>query len=226
MTVRTLATCSLLLFASLIPAVAGAQETDAVEESENDRVRYLLRAGGTWADLRGRVEFDDQGAVPFESDFGFSVGAAVEVRVAGAFSIQPEALIVRRFAQVGGQEDTAGPSSKLSSHYLELPVYLKWYPSGRTGARGSVVLGVVPAIRLGATREIRDGNMIEDVPADDLLAPVDWSIGIGGGFEFSEAFANFTIDLRYVHGFTDMNAPDSSVSARWSTVQLVIGIAF
>lgn len=206
-------------------ADGAAVELALPDAEEPDRLRFLFRAGATWADLRGQLTFADIGVVPFEADFGFAVGFGMEFLLADGVSVQPEISIVRRFSQVG-VPTRDGRQSKLSTHYLELPVYLKWYPGGREGSRGNLVLGPVPGLLLGATREIRDGNQIQDVEARALLADLDWAIGVGGGFEFSEAFANFTVDMRYVHGLTDMNAPEIATTARWSTVRVVVGIAF
>lgn len=234
-TIRRVLFPILLATLSWAAPVAGQEpEPDPIEAEierlvdaalEPDRLRFLFRAGGTWADLRGLVVLDARGPVPFERDFGFAVGAAAELRLSHHLSLQPEVLIVRRFARVGA-EPPGARQSKLSSHYLELPLHVKWYPGGRDGPRGNFVVGPMPALLLGATREIRDGNRIEEPDIRELLADLDWSLSVGGGFEFSEAFANFTVDLRYVHGLTDMNAPGTEAAARWSTLQLLVGIAF
>lgn len=207
------------------PAPAGEADPLASRESGRDSTRFLVRVGATFADLRGELTFEDRPAT-FETDFGFAIGVGLELSVSDAVSVQPEAMIVRRFTQVAVEGGDGSESSSLSAHYLTLPVYLKWYPGGRRGSRGNLTVGAVPAILLTASREVRSEGGIGEVPIDASVADFEWGLGFGGGFEFSELFANFTVDVRYVHGLKDMNETRGTDSARWRTLEMVIGVAF
>jgi hypothetical protein len=187
-------------------------------------VRFGLKAGATWSTLRGELTFDDTGNVPFSGDFGFAVGASVEIPISRKLSIQPAAFMVRKFSQIELKVPEVVERQKLGVNYLELPLLIKWYPGNRSGVQGNLAIGAMPSFRMGATREIRTGNAVADVDADSLVNEVDWAIVVGGGFEFAELWGAFTVDLRYSHGLRNIAAAEDAGPARWSVVQMVVGI--
>lgn len=218
---------ALVVVALAVPAVAGAQEQaggQAVEEF--DQFRLVFRAGASFAHLRGELAFDDVGPSTFEPDFGFAAAAGVEFRLTRHVSFQPEAVIVRRFTELELGDGSDVSSSKLSVNYLELPLLLKWHLQARGAVHPTVLVGPVAGIRLQASRELRRDGELAEVPVEELLEPRDWAVAVGAGFEFVEAFADFVVDLRYLHGLSEVSEDEASGSARWSGFQLTVGVVF
>lgn len=233
-----LKTSAVLVLAALLAFPALAQEGTpapppdsvddaAVPESGTEaweKVRIGLKAGATWSNLRGEFAFDDIGSVPFEGDFGFALGASVEIPIGTRWSVQPAAFLVRKFSAIRLDNADVVEGHKLSVNYIELPVLLKWYPGNRAGIQGNVVLGPMPSLRLAATRELRRGEFVIDEDASDIVNSLDWALVVGGGFEFDELLGAFTVDFRFTHGFRDIAATPSASAARWSVLQMVVGI--
>lgn len=225
---------AILALASLFSLPALAQEASAPdangepvpveEQAPWEDVRIGLKAGATWSNLRGEFAFPDLGSVPFEGDFGFAVGASIEIPIAAKWSIQPAAFLVRKFSAIRLETPDSVEGQKLGVNYVELPLLLKWYPGNRAGVQGNLVIGPMPSFRLSATREIRSGDVVSDVDANHLVNALDWAIVVGGGFEFDELLGAFTVDLRYTHGLRDIASTPSASASRWSVLQMVVGI--
>jgi hypothetical protein len=229
--VRRIPNLVCLITLLFLPTAALAQESapdamegpaEGAESAPWERVRIGLKAGATWSTLRGEFAFEEIGSVPFKGDFGFAVGVSAEIPVSTKLSLQPAAFLVRKLSRL--EVDAIQGGQKLSVNYLEFPLLLKWYPGNRAGVQGNIVIGPMPSLRTGATREIRLGNSIEDVDASDLVNGLDWAIVVGGGFEFDELLGAFTVDLRYSHGLRDVAAAPGEQAARWSVLQMVVGI--
>lgn len=207
-----------------VPAAAAAQP--GPERPKWERIRFGLKAGATWSTLRGQLEFENVGAVGFKGDFGFVAGASVEVPIGAKLALQPEAYLIRKFSELSLGVDKNVLRQKLSVNYAEFPLLLKWYPGGRAGVQGNVVVGPLASVRLGATIETRRLGTIIDTGADARIEGTDWGMLIGGGFEFAESFASLTVDLRYAHGFNNVDGTRSGALARWSVLQALVGITF
>lgn len=224
---RRLSVVVTILVLALVPALsAGAQEAadTSSEQPSGDGLRFLVRAGATGSVLRGGLQVEELGSVSFDPGYGFAAAVGVDVPVGERVSLQGELVIVRRLTRLDLPDD--GPRSKLSVNYLEIPVMLKWYPGGKSGNRVHLDAGPVPALRLGASREVREDGAIRDVASKDLFERLDWSLGLGVGFEFPELFVHFTVDIRYLHGLGAANAVPGERDARWSSLQTMIGVAF
>lgn len=221
----------LIAAAVLVPAPALGQEpeTDAEESRETGGgtgFRVGVKAGASWSVLGGSLPTPEGERSSFEGAFGFAVGASMEFRLGEKLSLQPEALIVRKHTELDLGTAAGERRDRLSVNYFEIPLLVKWYPSGRRGAQGNLVLGPTLALRMDALREIRTADSIEDVEAKDLVQADDWGITVGGGLEFHEFLWALTVDLRYFHGITNINATDSADAARWRVIYMVVGATF
>lgn len=219
----------MLLALLFVGAPAFAQEEAAPAEPQKqawEAVRIGLKAGATWSTLRGNLEFEGVGSVGFKGDYGFFAGASVEIPIGPKLSLQPEASLVRKLSELALGVPKNVLRQKLSVNYMELPLLLKWYPGGRNGVQGNLVIGPMPSVRLGATIESRELGEITDIDAGKRVKATDWGMLIGGGFEFAESFASLTIDLRYAHGFRNIDNTGSGDEARWSVLQMLVGVTF
>lgn len=201
-----------------------AQEAEGDGEPAGDGLRFVVRTGATASVLRGQLDVSGPGRVEFDVGYGFAAMAGIDVPLAERVSVQAEVGVVRRLTRL----DLAGDvvRSKLSVNYVEVPLLLKWYPAGKSGSRLHLDAGAVPAFRLAASREVRQGDAILDVPSEGLLTDNDLSVAVGLGLELSELFAHFTVDVRYLHGLSEANAAPGQRAARWSSLQALVGVIF
>lgn len=202
--------------------VAQADESDG--EPAGDGLRFVVRTGATASVLRGQLDVSGPGPVELDVGYGFAAMAGIDVPLAARLSVQAEVGVVRRLTRL----DLAGDAvrSKLSVNYVEVPLLLKWYPAGKSGSRLHLDAGAVPAFRLAASREVRQGDAILDIPSEGLLTERDLAVAVGLGLELSELFAHFTVDVRYLHGVSEANAAPVARAARWSSLQALVGVIF
>lgn len=226
---------ALALLAAPGPAFAQQQGGDTLTSDQLDEAPaplvwnkrgIIIKAGATYAHMRGELDFGEIGRHGFKGGFGFAAGVSLEIPLSAALSVQPEMLIVRKFTKID-LGDTGGElTTKLGVNYLEFPLLLKWYPGGRRGVHTNLVVGPTPAFKLAATREIRSGGEVVDVPASDLIEAFGWGLTAGVSFEFHELFSALTLDLRYNHGLTDVGRGDDPGRPRWSVVYMLVGVKF
>jgi len=190
-----------------------------------EKIRFGLKAGASWSNLRGELPIPEVGTFGFKGDFGFAAGIAFEIPFDRIFSLQPELLIIRKFAEIDLAGTDYGGTEKLSANYFEIPLLFKWYPGPRRGVIGTVTAGPTLSVRMDAFRESRtpEGN-IEDVEGKGLVKASDWGVTVGGGFEFHEFLWALTVDVRYTHGFGNVDNSGSGAQARWSTIYAMAGI--
>lgn len=201
-------------------------ESDADDPGSASGLRVGIKAGASLTTLRGELTFEQIGAVGFQADWGFDAGITFELPVSFRFSIQPEVHLVRKHSELDLGVDKNTLRSKLSVNYVELPLLLKFYPGDRSGLSTNFVVGPAASIKTEARRETRAGGEIVDDPAGDLVKELDWGLIFGVGFEFHELFGALTLDIRYNHGLTSIDAAAESTNAKWSALYMLIGVTF
>lgn len=197
---------------------------EPVQPLEWHKRGITIKAGATFADPRGQLTFAELGTHGFNGGFGFAIGASLELPLTPRFSVQPEVLLVRKFAEIDLGAVANGLKTKLGVNYMEVPVLLKWYPSGHGGVNTSFLLGAVPAFKVDATREIRLEGKVREVPVEGING-FDVAVVGGIGFEFHELFSALTLDLRYSHGLRKIADTELS-DARWNVFYMLLGVKF
>lgn len=147
---------------------------------------------------------------------GFNVGIASQFRAGEAFSVAPELLYEQRgyrvLANTGGGEATA------TFNYLSLPLMfrlhfgdiLKGYVNaGPTfsywlgGRQSSTVPGLFD-VEFSDERIVFERDTGGSPWAYDDARRLEVGAAVGGGIMLDTEGGSFLIDLRYVHGFTDL----------------------
>jgi hypothetical protein len=192
-----------------------------------EKVRFGVKAGASFANLRGELPIPDVGVFPFRGDWGFAAGLAFEIPINLKLSLQPELLVIRKHAQIDLGNNAYTGSEKLSVNYFEVPLLLKWYPGSRRGVVASLQAGPTVSVRMDALRESRKPNgAIEDIEGKTLVRATDWGLTFGGGFEFHEFIWALTLDVRYVYGLTSIDNSGSGLDARWGAAYIMAGVTW
>lgn len=146
---------------------------------------------------------------------GFNVGVATQFRAGEAFSVAPELVYEQRGYRVLASSGNA--EAKATFNYLTLPLMfrlhfgdiLKGYVNaGPTfsywlgGRQSSTVPGLFDV-------DFEDEKIVFEADGDSPWAyndarRLELGAAVGGGIMLDTEGGSFLIDLRYVHGFTDM----------------------
>lgn len=152
-------------------------------------------------------------------------GIFLQVPLAGAVSIQPEILFVRK-----GFEDSSSPGSELRLDYVQVPLLLQFHvvPAGPVSPR--VYFG--PSLSFEAACTIAgsdiEGTQTEADCADQGVDTenADFGLAFGGGLDVSLGGLVLTGDVRYDLGVTDLNASQDEGSAKNRAWEFMAGIGF
>lgn len=149
---------------------------------------------------------------------GFNVGIATQFRAGQAFSVAPELIYEQRGYRVleagGNNEATA------TFNYLSLPLMFRLHFGGilkgyvNAGPTFSYWLGgrqssTVPGL-FDVSADFEDERIVFESDTDnspwayDDARRLEIGAGIGGGIMLDTEGGSFLIDLRYVHGLTDL----------------------
>lgn len=129
---------------------------------------------------------------------GISGGAFLSIKLSDQLSIQTEALYVEKNPTFS----IGNFISRISTDYLEIPLFAKWKLSPNRNSSFSFFAGGAIALNLTATLPRWSGfepvNSNYDIK--DLVKDLDFSLVFGGGFDIPAGSGNLTVDLRYTHG--------------------------
>lgn len=184
--------------------------------SAGARPQFSLELKGGW----NRATMDHS-LLPFdEGDVrtGAIGGVAFGVHASDRFTLQAEFLYVRKGSEVRpeGRVVPSVPQSFISSRlsyvsldYLDIPILLRADVPSRAWARGKVFAGPVVSYLISAQRVTNtsgtSGNAEiskENIRGD--IRKIDFSVVLGGGFDFPTGPVSITTELRLTVGLRDL----------------------
>jgi hypothetical protein len=170
-----------------------------------------VKVGVNFADLS--IEDDDE-IEEFDKRTGLAIGGFVEMPVAPQISIQPEVL----FSQKGAKIEEGGDEFKIKFDVVQIPVLVK-ARFGAGATRPFVVFGPGFGFRTSAKAQFNDEE--EEDLKDDTKA-MDFSGIVGAGVEFGRG----SVEVRYDHGFTNLDDSDEGAEAKSRTISILFGVGF
>ncbi len=166
------------------------------------QVQFGAKAGLNLASLTG----DD---VDVKSKIGFNAGLFAEIPVSEQFSVKPELVYSLQGAKSDGEGD-----SKLNLSYLNIPILAKYNISEGFFAEAGPQIGF-----LTTAKAKYDGGSVD---IKDNFKSIDFSLGLGLGYELSETYG---LNLRYNLGLSSI-ADDDDAKVKNSVFQLGIFYKF
>ena len=170
-----------------------------------------VKVGVNFADLS--IEGDDE-IDNFDKKTGLVIGAFAEMPVAPQLSIQPEVL----FSQKGAKVEEGSDEFKIKLSQLQIPILLK-ARFGAGTARPFVVVGPGFGFRTSLKAQFNDEEE-EDLKEDSKA--LDFSGIIGAGVEFGAG----SVEVRYDHGFTNLDDSDDDITVKSRTFSILFGFGF
>ena len=146
----------------------------------NAQVKYGAKAGLNIATLNGDVE----GA---KSLVGFHVGGFAQVPLAAKFTFQPEVV----YSAQGAKED--GGDGKNNLGYINVPLMFKYAIAEKFNVEAGPQIGF-----LVSAKAKQEGVSVD---IKDELNSVDFSIGLGASYDFTQ---NLSADVRYNAGVSNL----------------------
>ena len=139
---------------------------------------------------------------------GFGLGVFYKVNLDENLSFQPEINYVQQGAKNSGEESGFSYKNEFTFNYIQIPILAK-YHFGNTDKLSFFVEGgpyVGFGIGKGKVEGCIDGDCSSDESSfgnsdDDEINNPDFGIQMGVGVNLN---SNFSIDIRYVHGFQNL----------------------
>jgi hypothetical protein len=195
------------------------------------------KAGGTISFIANEDDSSDK------PKFGFTFGAALQIRVNDMLSFQPELNFIQKGAASEssgdwgfGFEDTYKAESKTTLNYLELPLLMRFSfgqkikfhitagPSVAMGVGGNSKSKIIYNEN-GVSREVTEESKIKFGTSPHNNKPFDVAAQLGGGMLVAE---KIIIDFRYGYSLTNITDKKYTISgsdSRNRVLQLTIGYA-
>lgn len=151
---------------------------------------------------------------------GLAIGAALQLKLASAFAIQPEVLFSCKGFKLKEEfyDDYSGESiditEKISFRYLEIPVLFQVLIPAGDAVIPQLYAGPAVAFKTGfaGKEEAGDEEELTDKEADEmseLLKTVDFGITMGAGLGIKAGPGRLVLDIRFTLGLTDIqDIPD------------------
>ena len=190
----------ILTFAVLI---ISASAFGQVENNSKDRNRFGVRAGLNYSNIIYG------GDVDFKSKVGFSLGGTYNL-VSGKKLTLPIELL---YNKVGSSTEYADYNFSL----MNINIMVNYYTSKNLFLEGGLVTGLY----LSAKEEVKATNSSNNILTNDVT-PVDVSIGLGIGYEFTN---RTLVNIRYSYGVIPLFINDDN-SSLLSNLSLNFGYSF
>ena len=131
---------------------------------------------------------------------GIHAGASFQAGITPAFSLVSEIYFIRKGGKLKANNPLTTSESTLRLNTLELPVLARFHV-GKFYVNG----GPSIAYHLSGTRKIDDKSAkLSFKNSGEGFRRLDAGIQMGGGFEFPVKQKRIALDIRYVHGLTNI----------------------
>jgi len=177
-----------------------------------------FKIGVNFADLD---ESDDEadGDDNLDKRTGLAVGGFVDVPIAPGFSFQPEFLYSQKGAKF---EDFDGEDVTIKYDVIQIPLLAKFnFGANDAPVQGFVVAGPGLAFRTKAEIDYDVTNELDE-DIEDETESFEFSGIVGAGVKFGMA----SVEIRYDHGFTNLNSVDDNFEIKSRTFSILFGVGW
>jgi len=184
----------LIIAIILLAAISGAP-------AYAGKTTFGIKAGLNVSNISGTPEgWDDS----IEWKAGFTGGAFLNYAFNKNFSIQPELLFTQRGFRSALLEGIIDVDLTVSLDYFELPVLAKYAFSAEKKFRPTLFAGPSFAYCSGSTLTFSSWIFSGDIDFSSVTHTTDFSIVLGGGFDYVLERGTIVFDTRFTYGFTNV----------------------
>jgi hypothetical protein len=143
-------------------------------------------------------------------NIGFTTGFIFNVRLSENldFRILPSVSFFSRFVEFKRRDGREfNMLNKFTFSFIELPMLFKFKSQRRHNTRAYLLAGIKPSWEVGSRR---DEQGIDELRANSS----DFSVDLGGGFDFYYPYFKFSPEVRFSFGLSDLKYPDNNKFAR------------
>lgn len=151
------------------------------------QVQFGIKAGANIANLVG----DD--AEEAKMKIGVNAGAFARLSIAESFKIQPEILFSTQGAKSKETFEGETFETKMNLSYINVPVMFQYHTASGFFAETGPQLGILASAKLKGEGE--------SVDIKENLKSIDFSWGLGVGYEFAQGFG---VNGRYNFGLSNL----------------------
>ncbi|MBT8461596.1 MAG: PorT family protein [Gemmatimonadetes bacterium] len=184
------------------------------------QVTLGLKAGVNVADLS--VRSDDGSSVDVDPRTTFGGGAYLQAGLGAVFALQAEALYTQR----GGRSSDDGLNLELG--YVDVPMlFVARVPAGEAAIQPVLYAGPVVSFETACRLRSDEGATVDCDSGGDGLTTKSPDLGasVGGGLEVFMGGYTLQLDVRYTHGFVDIDdSADSDGRVRNRTWSFYLGL--
>lgn len=204
----------------LIPSdTVQAQSTTGVSMGGAPEWTYGIRVGANFSGVSGdNIAVEEPGLQP-------TIGAFLTYALTDWLAVQPE--VNYRPHEVGLSSTQRSPAQtwQYTTHYIGVPVLLKWYLPSPGTSRIHVLAGPDVAFKLDENVDLTTSQTAEFAPAfGDAFNSTDVGAIVGGGIDRFVAGRLFSLDVRYEIGMTDLVTQSNGPSLYDRTFNITVGI--
>lgn len=168
-------------------------------------VKFGAKAGLNLANISGGGDNSD-----FALRTSFYIGGVAEIKVSDKFAVQPELVYSSQ-----GAKSKADSNSSLQLDYLNIPVMAKFIVADGFSLQAGPQVGIL----LSASSKNELGSF--DVKKE--LSTVDFSLGLGAGYDISE---NFNVGARFNLGLSKINKESVTGGNDIKNTVIQIGVGY
>ncbi|HQW22816.1 MAG TPA: porin family protein [Bacteroidia bacterium] len=131
---------------------------------------------------------------------GLQAGFSFQAGVTPSFSLVSELYYMRKGGTLKSNNPLTGNESTIRLNSIELPVLARFHI-------GRIYLNAGPsmAYNFSGNRKFSEGSTkLEFSGSSDGFKRLDASVQVGGGFAIPSKKKSITVDIRYVHGLSDI----------------------
>lgn len=168
---------------------------------------YGIRIGASIAGVNGdNIAIEEPGMQP-------TIGAFLTYSFTDWLAVQPEVIYRPHDVQLSSEQRSPAQTWRYTTHYIGMPVLLKWYLPSPGTSKIHFLAGPDVAFKLGENVDLASSQTDELPPAfGDSFSSTDVGAVVGGGIDRFAAGRVFSLDVRYEIGLTDL-APESGESS-------------
>lgn len=204
----------------LIPSdTVQAQSTTEASADAAPKWSYGIRIGAGISGVNG-----DDIAIE-ESNMQPTIGAFLTYSLTDWLAVQPEVAYRPHDVKLSSEQQSPAQTWRYTTHYLGVPVLLKWYLPSPGTSRIHFLAGPDVAFKLGENVDLASSQMDELPPAfGDSFSSTDVGAVVGGGIDRFIAGRLFSLDVRYEIGVTDLVTQSDGPSLYDRSFSITVGI--
>lgn len=141
---------------------------------------------------------------------GFTTGFIFNLRLDEFWDIRflPSVSFYSRYIEFKQRNNfRSNQLNRFTFSFIELPILMKFKSQRRGNSRAYLLAGIKPSFEVGSRR---DEQGFDELRANSS----DFSIDVGGGFDFYYPYFKFSPEIRFSYGIADMKFPDDNRFAR------------